>query len=216
MFGPDALRSRRVLAVSALVAALIGGAAAPAAAQSRIEGANGAPKFILGPGPARDCYDAAVARDASETAFADCSAALASDLPHHDRTATYVNRSILLEVRGDYAAAMADLDIAEERAPDEPAIYMNRASVSLHLEQWGDAKDAFTRALDLGAAEPYRALFGRGIAREELGDIRGAYEDYAAAAELAPEWDAPRQELARFRVSGSPGDEQAEAIPNGS
>jgi hypothetical protein len=34
-----------------------------------------------------------------------------------------------------------------------------------------------------------------------MGDLKAAWLDYTKAAELDPDWDAPRTELTRFTVS---------------
>jgi tetratricopeptide (TPR) repeat protein len=78
---------------------------------------------------------------------------------------------------------------------------VNLGDAYLRLERWSDAEAAFTQGIALEPAAPHRAYFGRAIAREEAGDLEGAYADYSKAAELAPEWDLPRRELARFTVT---------------
>ena len=39
---------------------------------------------------------------------------------------------------------------------------------------------------------PALAYFGRGLANEDMGNIRDAYADYRRAAQLDPQWSAPR------------------------
>ena len=62
----------------------------------------------------------------------------------------------------------------------------------------GEAVAAITEALGLGVREPHKAYFNRGAAREALGDLRGAYEDYSTALEIQPDWGPANAELARF------------------
>jgi hypothetical protein len=67
-------------------------------------------------------------------------------------------------------------------------------------------------AIDQGIAlEPGVAragdYFTRAAANEELGDLWSAYADYTMAAELAPEWSPPREELSRFRIVKAEGSE---------
>jgi hypothetical protein len=38
------------------------------------------------------------------------------------------------------------------------------------------------------------------MAREDAGDLVGAYLDYRQASQLDPAWDRPKKELARFTV----------------
>jgi Tfp pilus assembly protein PilF len=46
--------------------------------------------------------------------------------------------------------------------------------------------------------EPHKAYLNRGVARENLGDLRGAYEDYSTALQIQPDWGPANAELARF------------------
>ena len=62
----------------------------------------------------------------------------------------------------------------------------------------GPAVAAITEALSLGVREPHKAYFNRAGAREALGDVRGAYEDYSTALEIQPDWGPSGAELARF------------------
>jgi Flp pilus assembly protein TadD len=57
------------------------------------------------------------------------------------------------------------------------------------------------RALELGVSDPAKAHYNRALAYERMGDLKAAWLDYTKAAELDPEWDAPRTELTRFTVS---------------
>ena len=62
-------------------------------------------------------------------------------------------------------------------------------------------REQIDRGLALGVREPQKAWYNRGVANEGLGDLTAAYRDYSRAAELDPEWTAPKSELARFSVS---------------
>jgi tetratricopeptide (TPR) repeat protein len=66
------------------------------------------------------------------------------------------------------------------------------------LGRHGQAIAAITEALGLGVQEPHKAYYNRGAAREALGDLRGAYEDYSTALEIQPDWGPANAELARF------------------
>ena len=200
----DVLRPLCATAPAAAFALLL--TAAPAAAQSRIEDSKSSTVFVVGESPAYSCYVAARDLDLSDEALNTCSDAFAYPLNTHDWVAVYANRAILWEARGEYARAIDDLDKAVTRGADDPTVQLNRGSVLLKLERWSEAEASATRALDLGSPRPHLAHFSRAIAREEMGDLRGAYDDYTQAAALAPDWEAPRLELERFQVvSGSNG-----------
>ena len=57
------------------------------------------------------------------------------------------------------------------------------------------------RSLERGVSEPEKAYYNRALAHEGLDDPKSAYFDYQKALEIAPDWDAPRQQLSRFTVS---------------
>ena len=72
----------------------------------------------------------------------------------------------------------------------------------------GDAAASFTRALTLVPTDAenltfYQAKihFDRAMAREDMGDLHGAYADYAMASQLAPQWEEPKQQMARFSIA---------------
>lgn len=155
---------------------------------------------VVGSSDATLCYERARSRSSSEEALAVCDAAMSGALSSRNRTATYVNRSIVHAQRGELSEALADLEQAAERRPELPAIYVNFGDVYMRLSRWDQAEDAFTRAIDLGLAQRHIAYYGRGIAREEMDDLEGAFADYTAARDYAPTWDLPQQELDRFRV----------------
>lgn len=157
---------------------------------------------VLGSGSARMCYLAA--ESAAAVSIADirhCDAALreTATMPRHV-VATYVNRGILRLRRGDAVGAMADFDRASQLDPDEPEAYFNRGSALLRQEQAAPAAAAFSEALQRNTRRPALAHYGRAVANETLGNVQSAYRDYRRASELAPEWNAPRAELTRFRV----------------
>lgn len=156
--------------------------------------------MILGSSQARLCYEHARDANDSRVALETCDAALRGRLSPHDEAATLANRSIVRAQRGELAEALADVEAALEVRPEMPAVHMNLGDVLMRLERWREAEDAFTRALALGFGSPQRAHFARAIAREESGDLRGAYDDFATAARLAPGWLQPKRELERFVI----------------
>jgi Flp pilus assembly protein TadD len=54
--------------------------------------------------------------------------------------------------------------------------------------------------LSLGTKEPERAWYNLGIAYERLGNLQKAYESYRQASILDPNWQDPKDEMARFQV----------------
>ena len=183
-----------------IASALVIGLAATAAATS-----VSAASLVLGGGRARDCYDAARAVDtrgaAPASQIAVCDEALETEaLSVRDRAGTFVNRGILRMSRREYEAALADYSQAIRLSPDSGVAHVNRGAALIALERADEGVAAIDRGLALNADQPEKAYFNRGYAREMLGDVKGAYLDFSRAAELRPDWDLPRNELARFTV----------------
>lgn len=169
-----------------------------------IPAAGHAAVTVIGSSNARLCFEAAesevsfVGREALER----CDVALTEEgLSSEDIVATHVNRGILRARRGDVSGAYSDFDQATALDPDEPEAYLNKALVlTLKSNEASKALPLFRIALDKRTKRPELAYFGRGVAHEELGDLKLAYADYNQALAAAPKWDLPRAELARFVV----------------
>lgn len=157
----------------------------------------------LGSSDARGCYLAAEYRsNASARDLIRCDDALrAGGLDVRDSAATYVNRGILRLRLGRIEEAIADFDSASAVDPGQPEAYLNKGAALIAREQPGEAARLFTVALERNTARPELAHYGRAVAYESLGDVRAAYADYRRASELAPRWNEPRSDLARFRVT---------------
>lgn len=109
-----------------------------------------------------------------------------------------INRGIVLLRRGENTDALAQFDAVLEEDDEHAEARLNRAAVLVQMQQYGAAIADITQALSLGVTEPHKAYFNRGVAREQLGDLRGAYEDYRTALEIQPDWGPANAELARF------------------
>ena len=77
---------------------------------------------------------------------------------------------------------------------------MNRGATLVGEARYQEGVAQIDKGLSLGVKDPERALYNRALANEGLGNLRAAYLDYAKAAELNPDWAAPKTELARFTV----------------
>ena len=159
--------------------------------------------MVVGIGPAASCYQSALHERSDRGSLEFCTDALDMNLSDADRAATYVNRGIIRNKRAEYAQAIGDFDYAIRLRPDLAEAYTSRGVALLGQSQYPAAIEQLTHALTLNPSEPAKAYYNRAIAYEEMGDFRAAYDDYRAAAQAAPTWDAPRVELARFRVSPS-------------
>jgi tetratricopeptide (TPR) repeat protein len=182
---------RRIsLSFFALVAV---GATAPAAAAI----------VVIGNSSAKMCYDAAEAKTLpGRSSLVECDRALfAEGLTTQNTIATHVNRGIIRARLGDLDGALSDFDQASALDPNEPEAYLNKAlTLATKSRQPAEALQLFTMALEKKTKRPELAYFGRATANEDLGNVRSAYSDYSSAAAAAPNWNAPRVELARFNV----------------
>lgn len=157
--------------------------------------------IVMGTGYAHDCAIRVINGLSDVETLEVCTTSLSDDpLTKSDRAKTLVNRGVLLLRRNRVADAIADLDKAEKVGPEVAEIYVNRGVALIRQRQYAEAVPQLDRGIAMGADEPEKAYYDRGIAKEESGDIRGAYFDYVKASELKPNWDAPKKELTRFSV----------------
>ena len=161
---------------------------------------TGAAVVTVGGSTAAACYQAAAARDATDEALADCNMALAGMLTEHDRVATHVNRGVLKLVRAAYADANADFDAAMAINPDQPEAWLNKGIALYQQGQPAAALPLFEGSIARHTSYPALAFYARGLANEDTGNIRAAYQDLNRAKALAPKWTAPNVELARYQV----------------
>lgn len=163
-----------------------------------------AQQLVIGRTLQASCYQKALHEDFSASALKLCDRALADARASlKDRAATHVNRGVILLNQDEYDDALADFQDALSMNDKLGDAYVNLAAVYVRLDRPAQAAEAATRALDFELTSPHGAYFNRAVAREELGDVAGAYQDYREAARLAPDWEAPRLELERFSVGGT-------------
>lgn len=152
----------------------------------------------------KNCADAAAAaqagRNTTDADLATCNKAVKLVSFAADRAAALSNRSVLNFVRADYQAAIADSDAALKLDDRLVQAMVNRGSSYMKLRRPAEAEANFTAALNHSPAHAEKIHFNRAMAREDHGDVNGAYADYAAAAKLAPQWELPRQQMMRFTI----------------
>jgi tetratricopeptide (TPR) repeat protein len=190
------LKSR--LAISAGALLLL--AAAPAFAASSWPSAD-----LMASGMADSCANAGAASqdrgNASDADLAKCTMAIKYAYYDRGRAEALNNRSVLHYVRGEYGAALADSTAALKLDDQMAEAIVNRGSIFLVEHRANDAVANFNRALQFHPAHPEKVYFNRAMAREDMGDLNGAYADYAEAARLDPLWDKPREEMGRFSIT---------------
>jgi Flp pilus assembly protein TadD len=88
----------------------------------------------------------------------------------------------------------------EHGRPDETwFVYGMRASGYVAAERWDEAIADLNKAIELNPDDAV-AYESRGWAYEEKGDVHRAIENYREAARLNPNYDLPRENLARLGV----------------
>lgn len=164
--------------------------------------ADAAVSIIGGTTAGRDCYVAAELKRETRSSLAICTRALdLESLSRRDRAATMVNRGIIHMQARDLESAVKDYRAAIALDPELAEAHVNLGIALLHRGGQDQAAiETLTQALQMKPARPEVALYTRAVAHEMLGNVREAYEDYSAAAALAPEWKEPAEQLKRFSV----------------
>jgi tetratricopeptide (TPR) repeat protein len=147
------------------------------------------------------CYEAAQVRDTTGRGLSQCNAAIIREATSvEERSATLVNRGILLLVKRDGAAAERDFDEALSIDPTQPEAWLGKAIESQTAGDGAQAVTFATRALQFGARRPAVAYLVRGLANEQQGRLSAAYADLQTARQLEPNWAEPGAQLSRYKV----------------
>ncbi|MGE3142029.1 MAG: hypothetical protein AB7L65_01800 [Hyphomonadaceae bacterium] len=145
------------------------------------------------------CQRAAGSGETDDRAVRSCNNAVNDrSLPREDHIGSLINRGVVRLNRREPALALADFDAALAIDARNGEAYLNRGAALVMNGQPGPAVAAFTQALLRGVHKPHIAYYNRAAAREQLGDLRGAYEDYSTALDIEPDWGPAEAELSRF------------------
>jgi tetratricopeptide (TPR) repeat protein len=157
--------------------------------------------MVVGGSYAESCFKAAEQHNATLESLNTCDRAFTEEsLSRSDEMATYVNRGILRMMRSDYPRAQSDFSTAIAMSPDRSEPYLNMAILQFKQGRSAEALPLFSKAIELGTEVPEIAYYGRGLANEDLGNLKAAYADLRRATSLKPKWDAPANDLARYQV----------------
>ena len=181
---------------------LIVGAALLSATLAPTTAAANAAVTVIGGGLAEACANAAITGK-SDRRFEDlCTQALSGEIMNtRDRAGTYVNRGVMKLRRANYDAAVEDFNQAVRIKPDMGEGYVNRGAAAIGMRRYADSMTDLNKGIELGVDEPAKAYYNRAMAHEGLDDAKAAYFDYQKAVELSPDWNAPKEQLVRFKVS---------------
>ena len=147
------------------------------------------------------CYAASLSHRVAPSALDQCTFALEQErLSYRDRVATHVNRGIVRMNLRDHVGAERDFDIALRMNQNAAEAWLNKGLLRLRQERPEDAMPLIQRALETNTIRPALAMYARGLANEQLGDLKAAYSDLKRAREMAPGWSAPAEELKRYSI----------------
>lgn len=148
---------------------------------------------------ARDCVDGVMRGDNSDKTVQACTSALQYPrLSREGRIELQVDRGVTYMRRRQNDLALADFEAVIAVDAHNAQALVNRGATLVQLNRYGEAIAALTDALSYGVPEPYKAYYNRGVAREALGDLQGAYDDYSTALQIQPDWGPANAEVARF------------------
>jgi tetratricopeptide (TPR) repeat protein len=150
---------------------------------------------------AQACYEAAEFGGDTDDGIAACTRALqGADLDTDDKAKTFVNRG-LLEARKDLLqAALDDYNEGLRLGPSIGEGYVDRGAAEIVLKQYDRALADINHGMTLHLNKPQIAYYDRAVIDEANGDIRGAYQDYKMALQLAPDFTLAGEQLTRFKV----------------
>ena len=158
--------------------------------------------FSIGSSFAEACFRAAEAQDMSLTAREACDRALSADgaMSAYDRAGTYVNRGILFMRMGHLDRANLDFDRALAIDSRLSEAWLNKGIAQMKAGNGRAALELAARSIELRTRRPAIAYYIRGLAHEQTGNFRAAYADLTRARALAPKWQDPALELARYQL----------------
>lgn len=152
---------------------------------------------------ARACDDFANSGNRSDAAVMRCGRALREERDNRGNLiVTHMNRGNIYMARREPQLALADFEAVIALDESNAEARLNRGVALVMLERYPEAIRVLTDAVSLGVNEPHKAYYSRAAAREALGDLRGALDDYTTALEIRPDWglaDAEMQRLANLR-----------------
>ena len=151
----------------------------------------------------KQCYLATFHSSTPETDRKDivaCDLATAEAIDDSDHYAALVNRADIRIRMKDFQGAADDSEKAIAMRPSRPSAFINRGAAFIGLRRYNIALLDLNKAIDLDTPDLQIVFYNRAMAKELLGDIRGAYLDYKKAVEVDPKFKLASDELSRFKV----------------
>ena len=159
-------------------------------------------QVIGGNSLAKDCYEvsslASLNGSASRVDLDVCTRAITDGgLKKKDLVATYVNRGIIYVAMQDFPSAARDYERAIGLSSNVAESYVNRGNLWFLAKRFDEAIQDYERALQLDFSKTHIALLNRGMAKESLGELKEAQQDYLAALNLVEGWPTALAKLER-------------------
>ena len=166
--------------------------------------ANADDMTVIGNPDADDCYRATMLPDiAAAPSITSCNVALNTRRnTRKDRASILVNRGILYNHMGEYAAAFRDFEAALELFSNFPEAYINRGNAYFYTGQVERAIADYNRALQRRSSKRHTAYFNRGLANENRKQLDQAFADFVRANELKPDWVRAAGRVEYYRKQG--------------
>lgn len=158
--------------------------------------------FVIGQGLGGECYQKTKSKYSHFRSTEEvCTRALREQaMTRGNRAATYVNRGVLRMREGMYEEALADYSEATELRPELGAAYLNEGAAHIYRKDFQSAIAPLDRAIELESADLFAAHYNRAIARENTGDVAGAYADFKKSLNIKPGWELAERQLTRFSI----------------
>jgi tetratricopeptide (TPR) repeat protein len=163
--------------------------------------------FVIGNGFSGECYQKTKSKYASfNDAEKTCTQAIREEaMTRTNRAATFVNRGVLRMRNGRYDQALSDYAEALQIDATLGAAHLNAGAAHIYKKDFGAALAPLNEAIRLNSTDIFAAYYNRAIARENTGDLPGAYADFQKSLELNPGWDLAQNQLKRFSVDDANG-----------
>lgn len=166
--------------------------------------ANASDLTVTGNPEADGCYRATMLPyTAAQSSIASCNVALNTRrITRRERASILVNRGILYNHMGEYAAAVDDFEAALEIIADFPEAYINRGNTFFYTGQVERAIADYDRAIQRTSAKRHTAYFNRGLANENRKQPNLAFADFVRANELKPDWMLAASRVEQYLSQG--------------
>lgn len=156
--------------------------------------------LVVRPDAAQNMQLCLQSTEAPAKAIRACTKAYRTAAPLHDvRSDILTQRGWHKLSAGQYDRAARDFKSAAKLNNSNEFAYLGDGFAAMLQQDYAAAMAFFNDCKTHKKAAPL-AYYGLGMTKELAGDISGAREAYQSAAQLSPEWSAPREELLRIKT----------------